>query len=195
MIPSLSWSKSTQKYWKLAARNTFLQNLNRKFLDLGSEIRPYPRGGVSLLGYQFHTAVLRASLGGGVGGDEVGLAIAVRGQTIAGNAFAFEIVDDRVRAPLRQFQIVGDAPDCIAITIDVDIDIGMLLEDIGCFVKYRLCVGPDPGLVEIEVHAAQHDPLLGRRRRSRRGRRRSLGNHRRRRLDQRIAIVMADQGA
>src|SRR5208282_44922 len=100
--------------------------------------------------YQLDAPILRTAVGGLVGSNEMRLAVAVRLEPIAGYALAFKVLDHGSGAPLRQLHVIRFAADNVAVTVDLDRNIRILLQDVGGFVKNRFGVAADLRLVEIE---------------------------------------------
>src|SRR5260370_13677544 len=94
------------------------------------------------LGHQFHAPVLGATLGRRVSRHELGLAVAVGDQAVGGDSFALKVTGHRVGAPLRQPLVVSHPTDDIAVSVDVDGDVGMLAENFGGLVEDPRSVGP-----------------------------------------------------
>ena len=109
---------------------------------------------------QLHAPVLGAAFRRRVGRDELRLAVAVGDQAVGGDSLALKVTRHSVGAPLRQPLVVRHPADDIAVSVDIDGDVGMLAEDFSRLVKDWCGVRPDVGPVEIEMHAAQNDPLL-----------------------------------
>jgi hypothetical protein len=112
------------------------------------------------LGHQFHAPVLGAAFGRRVGRHELGLAVTVGDQAVGGDSLALEVTRHSVGSPFRQPLVIRNPTDDIAVSVDVDGDVGMLAEDFDCLIKDRYGVRPDVGLVEIEMHAAKNDAFL-----------------------------------
>src|SRR3569623_3501132 len=80
-------------------------------------------GGVRLLDNQLHATVLGTTFAGGVAGDGLGLAIALGGQPIGGNAFADEIVVHRLGTALGQALVVLLGTGAVGVAAHVHADV------------------------------------------------------------------------
>lgn len=106
-------------------------------------------------GNQFDPAVLGASFGRFVAGDEVRLPISVRDQPVFCHAVIDEVTHDRLGTPLRELQVVADRTDRVAVAVHVGGDVRMLLQNFDGLVQDRGVLWADVVLVEIKVHSAQ----------------------------------------
>jgi hypothetical protein len=121
-------------------------------------LRPLPLSGVArllLIRNQLDPAVLSAPFGRLVGGDEVRLPIAVGAHTAFCDAVVGQVPHHRVGAALGQLQVIPYRTDRVAIAIDVDRYVAVLLQDARGFIEHRRILRTDVVLVEIKVHATQ----------------------------------------
>src|SRR5271156_58432 len=150
-----------------------------------------------LFGGQLDAAILSAALGRLVGRDEVGLAVSGHPQLGGMDSATQQVVGDGVGAALGQMLVVVHTADNVAVTVDVDDDRRILLQDRDGLIQHGGVTRADIRLVEVEMHSAQHQ-LLRRRRRWWRRRRRRWWRWRRRwrrGRGQQIANDATDYGA
>jgi hypothetical protein len=89
----------------------------------------------------------------GVGGDEVGLAEAMRYQPVGTQSPAVRDIPLQPPVSLGNLSFVAHAANRIAVAVDVDGYVGMLLEGSGASSRIGTASGRILALVEIEVHA------------------------------------------
>ena len=75
---------------------------------------------------QFHATVAGAALFRVIGGDRLGLAIAVGDQVVRADAFADQIATDRGCALLRQFLVGGGRTDGVRVAGDLGFDVHLI---------------------------------------------------------------------
>src|SRR5579875_3958594 len=118
-----------------------------------------------LIRHQFDAAVLRPAGGGAVRRHEMRLPKASRNKAVRRDAVIFEILRDCISTPLREFLIVAHRADRIAVAVDLNRHVRVLLKHGDRFVKDSRVFGPNIVLVEIKVHTTQNNLLRRRWRR------------------------------
>src|SRR4030095_4182230 len=106
-----------------------------------------------------------------VRGHWIRLAESLGGQARRGNTALDQPLTHRVGAALRKLLVVRVGADAVRVAVAGHVDVRLLLQDRTGLLEDRYRIGPNVRLVEVEVHTAQQDLLLG----SRRARRRRGG--------------------
>lgn len=108
-----------------------------------------------LIRNQLDPAVLSAPFGCLVGRDKVRLPVAMRAQAAFRDTVVGQVSYHRVGATLGELQVVAYRTDSVAVAIDVDRYIAVLLQDSSGFIEYGRILRADVVLVEVKVHATQ----------------------------------------
>ncbi|WP_297918522.1 hypothetical protein, partial [Metallibacterium sp.] len=125
----------------------------------GAELLPHlPR----VLDLELDATVLRTTLGGGIAGHRIKLAVALGADDLRfGHAMVDQVVLDELGATLGQLQVIGLAADRIGVAVDLDFRVRVALQRIGGL--FENGHGVSDGLVQNdpENHRHQRPSLVG----------------------------------